>query len=145
MNEAYERNNIYFMYLNCEKQYRYLVIKKGKEFYELYSKTLIGTQEELYHHQEVVIAPIDLVLYHNSKLEFLNRNYSLNEQYKLQTQEMEPNVYRKLKYIYTLEELDKIFKILNSITIEELVWIIKHYENYFKTREEDPVLRIYTI
>lgn len=144
MNEALERNNLYFMYINCEKEYRYILIKKDDEFCEFFSNTYVGAKDDLFDEDELVIAPIDLILFHNLKLEYLNRDYSPQEQELLLNKSIQSNPYRKLKYTFNKDEIEGIYNILSSMSIEELNWIVQKYDSYFKNRKVDPVLRIYT-
>lgn len=143
MNELVERNNIYFMYLKDSPKYIYLVLSRGLNFYEYQSKVFIGTEDDLYDNENLVIAPIDILLYHLDSLEYLHKNYNEEEKFKRKAKLMLPNIYKKQRYLFSYKELEELYHIINND--QENVWeYVALYDYYFKNRKKDSVLRIYS-
>ncbi len=142
MNEEYDRNSIYFFYMKSFSNYLYLLLEYQDLLYVYPSLCPVGKKEEFYDNDDLVIAPIDLLLFHIPKLEYLNRNYNELERTQLKLGLKDANEYRKLKYHFNLAEINLLYQELSNIQIEELDRIIKKYHSYFLNRKKDSVLRI---
>ena len=144
MDELYERNNIYFMYCKEDFEHIYILIDNRGIFSEFNSNCIVGIKEELYSMDDIVIAPIDILLYHVPDLEYLHKDYTLSEMNLRKSKKIGPNLYRKLKYAYSKEELVELYTLVNSVSAIEILDIVKKYSSYFEKRKKDSVLRIYT-
>lgn len=145
MLEAYNRNNIYFLLEKSEYEYLYLLILEKGNLYEYFSNCLVGTKDDLFGNQDIIVAPIDILLYHVPNLEYLNRHYTLKEQNLLKDKKMEPNIWRRAKYNYTEDEINLMYLEMQKIKPEYLKALMQRYSSYFKNRKDDPILRIYTL
>ena len=144
MNEVYERNNIYFMYLKERFEDIYLVIETRAIMCEYKSKCVIGTKEDLYNNDDIIIAPIDLLLYHVESLEYLNRDYTNFERKMRKDNTMPINKYKKLKYIYSSDDINEMYNEIKQTDVVSILDIVSRYRHYFERRKKDSVLRIYT-
>lgn len=144
MNAIVERNNIYFLFEKNNPSFIYLLIKEGINFWELNSNCFIGNKDELYDDENIVIAPIDILLYHLPNLEYLHKDYSDIEREKRKNNTMVPNVYRKAKYLFNSNDLQELEEQINLTDTNQILQLITLYKDYFQNRKKDSVLRIYT-
>ena len=144
MNSVYERNNIYFVYLKERIEEIYLLIDNRGILCESNSKCIVGSKEQLYDNEDIVIAPIDILLYHLEQLEYLNRDYSSYEKALRKENKIQPNIYKRIKYLYTEDDLKEISSKINKIDPIPILDSVSRYSSYFENRKKDPVLRIYT-
>ena len=143
MNETYMRNNIYFFYLKENVESINIGYFIDNIFYD-FNGNIIGKKYELFNDTSLVIAPIDILLYHIPNLEYLNRRYSEEEKIKLKNHDMSAINSKMIKYFYNAEEIVNLKKEIIKIPKDTILNIIRCYQNYLKHQQEEPVLKIYT-
>ena len=143
MNEPYVRNNIYFFYLKENVESINIGYFIDNIFYD-FNWNIIGQKYELFNDNSLVIAPIDILLYHIPRLEYLNRRYSEEEKIKLKNHDMNAINSKMIKYFYNAEEIANLKKEIIKIPKDPILNIIRYYQNYLQHQQEEPVLKIYT-
>ena len=103
------RNNIYFFYLKEKMDSINIGYFIDNIFYD-FNGNIIGKKYELFNDTSLVIAPIDILLYHIPSLEYLNRRYSEEEKIRLKKHDMSTINSRMIKYFYNTEEIANLKK-----------------------------------
>lgn len=143
MNNNFFRNNLYFKYDSLNKTLD-LLVAFNNCLYNCKTKEAIFINN-INSTDGVYTAPIDLLLYHIDKLEFLHHNYN-EEEKKLRKDGLIPaNTYRALKYTFYQDDIKELYEELQKIPISKVEIIIKAYKNYFLNEKKDPALRILSI
>ena len=67
----------------------------------------IGSKKEIYNNENLILGPIDFLLFYIPQLEYLNRNYNQKEFILRKNNLIAENEYKRLKYYYHNQELKK--------------------------------------
>ncbi len=140
MNQVYERNNIYFLLENNNCS---LLLDQNNFMLKYPTLKTIGSKKEIYNNENLILGPIDFLLFYIPQLEYLNRNYNQKEFILRKNNLIAENEYKRLKYYYHNQELNYLYEDLKKINIDDIYQIINDNADYFY-HKKDSVIKIYT-